>query len=136
AGMWPFDLPKVGIYGTLVEDIEDIKEVRPIDFTDDEQITFSISGYTLCHNEAQSFLLAGSRLGNFYVYNINREKGTLGKKKHIVDTAHIILRHPTVHSYPGYFTSPEGKEGLIAAGEGGIYFYSNLGQSDGRGNLV
>jgi hypothetical protein len=136
AGMWPFDLPKVGIYGAIVDDIEDVKEVQPVALTDDEQITFSISGFTLSNIDGQSYLIAGSRLGNFNAYKIDERTGMLEGNKHVVDPAHIILRHPTVHSYPGYFTSPEGKDGFIASGEGGIYFYANLKKLDQRGNLV
>lgn len=134
-GFWPFPLPKVGIYGALVKNLSKLSEVEVKPLTGLEEVTFSISGYTLNQEGEDSYVIAGSRLGNFYTYKLNKEKQILERKKFIVDSEHIIQRHPTVHAMTGYFEAP-GQDGLIASGEGGIYFYKNLHQRDQSGNLV
>jgi hypothetical protein len=135
-GFWPFPLPKSGIYGTLVKDLTNVSSVKVNALTGLEEVTFSISGYALYQDNNENYVIAGSRLGSFYTYKLDQGKGTLEKKKMIVGPDHIIQRHPTVNAIPGYFKAADGKDGLIAAGEGGIYFYKNLRQRDQSGNLV
>ena len=135
-GFWPFDLQEVGIYGALVDNIENLSEVKPRALTGLNEAYFAISGYTIYQNKNEAYILCGTRLGNIHAYKLDTKKGTISPKQYLVDSNHVIHRQPSIHAYPAYFTGPGNREGVIASGEGGIFFYENTGQKDKSGNLV
>jgi hypothetical protein len=134
-GSWPYALRKMGIYGGTADRLETpLVEVKAL--TDLEQALFTIDGFVKCTVQNDSYLLSGTRLGNILVYKLNESQGTLAKRKYAVNREGIMLRNPGVHSSPAYFYENEEQQGLITAGEGGLYYYKNNRKIDKNGNLI
>ena len=134
-GFWPNELTEVGIYGALVNDLENLKHLEAKPLTELNQTYFGISGYTGYETKSKDkYVICGTRMGNIHAYQID-ENG-LYPTKYVVDKNHIIQRTPTVNGYPTYFKGPGQTEGLLLSGEGGIFFYQNTKQKDKNGNLV
>ena len=130
-GMWPYELPTVGIYGALIADLESTTSINPVPLTGLNEAYFGINGYT----GYQQHILAGTRLGNILVYQPGGA-GTFLPKKYLVDTVGNLIRNPVVNNFLTYFKGSSPTEGVITSGEGGIYFYANKQKSDARGNWV
>lgn len=134
-GFWPYELPYEGIYGKMVDDFKEITSIEPVAFTGYDVGLFTINGFTRLRHQSINYLICGTRLGILRAYGIDIEKGRLTEGLHLVDPDHILHRHPTVNTFPTYF-SADGKEGIITSGEGGIFFYLHTKKQDKSGNIV
>lgn len=134
-GFWPYELRKMGIYGGIVSSLEtSLVEIKAL--TELNQALFTIDGFVKCNVGTDSYVLSGTRLGNILVYKFDENKGTFAKRKYAVNHEGIMLRNPGVHSSPAYFYDSEENQGLITAGEGGLYYYKNNRKTDENGNLI
>ena len=134
-GFWPYEIARAGIYGAMIDELN-TSQVAVKQFTKLNQAYYSLEGFALYRQGAQSFLLSGSRLGNILMYNLNENDGTVGERKYAADSENILLRNPNVHACTGYFYYSPGNQGLVTVGEGGIYYYPNTEKFSKTGNLI
>lgn len=134
-GYWPNELPEVGIYGAIVDDLTAVGklEIKPLTELDQTYYAFSsYTGYQVAANE--QYLLGGTRMGNVYAYQVDDDK--LLPNKYIVDKDHNLLRGAGVHAHIAYFNIPGKTEGLFLSGEGSFVYYPNTKKKDKQGNLI
>ncbi|WP_461486369.1 FG-GAP repeat domain-containing protein, partial [Pedobacter sp.] len=134
-GFWSYNVPQVGIYGTLVNDFNQEQLVaKP--YTDLNQALFSLDGFALFNSGEQSYIAGGSLSGNIYAYPYSNKEDKFGTKQYFVDQKGIRLRNPVRNASPVYFKGKTGNEGLITVGEGGIYFYKNFSKRTSQGDFI
>ena len=134
-GFWPYDIAETGISGSLVSDWKTVKKIDATPLTDTNQTYYSFDGFASVTYPGREFIITGSRLGNIYAYEVVA-KNKLGRRQNVVDARGNAYKNATVHAYVDYFKGPQNHNGIIAAGEGGIYFYADKQQQDKNGNLV
>ncbi|NGM61347.1 VCBS repeat-containing protein [Sphingobacterium sp. SGG-5] len=133
-GFWPYPIVQVGLSGYHAESWKDAKiEATPL--TDLDQTSYTLRSLSMMQQKKQSFVLAGSRLGNMIVYPL-QGNFSLGEKKYIADVEGNLMRHPSVQNSVCYFEGTDGRSGIIAQGEGGIFFYKDRFETSKNGNLV
>ncbi|WP_018625854.1 FG-GAP repeat domain-containing protein [Niabella aurantiaca] len=133
-GFWPYPLPQAGIY-VYETNAWNGAAIKALPLTSSDQTYYSFDGFSFVEQGKKRFLISGSRLGNIYAYEmINNTK--LSNKKYIVDARGNMYRNATVHCFVNYFKTPQGQNGIIAQGEGGIYFYSDKKRQNAKGNLL
>lgn len=120
-GFWQTQLPKTGVFGAFVDDLE-LNELTVSSLTDLQQTNFFLEGYCSYRAGAQEYVLAGTTLGNTHAYSVNSDKKTLSFAGYLHDKNKQTLRNPAVHQYLTYLET-NGTSGLISVGEGGIWFY-------------
>ena len=136
-GFWPAGLPKVAIFGAVVSGkIDRVKTIEVKPLTDYDVALFDISGFTLTEREGKQYLICGTRMGNILAFGTEQLPERLGEKRYVVDGNGIIQRQPVIHASPVYYQDTGRVAGLIASGEGGIYYYQDRYSIDKNGNLV
>ena len=134
-GFWPYEIPRLGILGGVMNRIED-NEVKVEQFTSLDQVYYAFDGFIGAEIQNKFYIFSGTRLGNIQGYEWDIKKNTLGTKKYIVDAEGIIQRNPNVHAYVGHFKYDDMHQGILTVGEGGIYYYANQNKINDKGNLV
>lgn len=134
-GFWPYEIPRLGIIGCILNSLEDDK-VEVQEFTSLDQVYYAFDGFVGADVSNKYFIFSGTRLGNMQGYVWDDKSQTLGGKKYVVDSEGMIQRNPNVHAYVGYFAFDDKQHGLITVGEGGIYYYANQNRIDEKGNPI
>lgn len=120
-GFWQQQLPKSGIYGAFSSRTDPEKlVVKPL--TSLTQTYYFLESYTRYTYKNQSYILAGTTLGNIHVYQVDQKNKSLTELGYLKDPNGQTLRNPAIH---GFLSSIDGCEhpGLIVSSEGGIFFY-------------
>ncbi|GAB3284736.1 hypothetical protein GCM10027347_61800 [Larkinella harenae] len=120
-GFWQQQLPKSGIYGAFFSRTDPERlVVKPL--TSLTQTYYFLESYTCYTFNNQSYILAGTTLGNIHVYQVDQKKKSLTEVGYLKDPNGQTLRNPAIH---GFLASVEVAEhpGLIVSSEGGIFFY-------------
>ena len=133
-GFWQQQLPKSGIYGAFVNNL-DKTEIVVKSLTSLTEAYYSLEGYTLYNVNGEQYLIAGTTLGNIHAYKVNATTETLSEASYLVDDQGQTIRNPAIHGYLTYFDGP-GNKGLIVSSEGGIYFYKSDGKRGKKGSLI
>jgi len=133
-GFWPRTLPKSGIYGAFVSEIEE-GEIIAKPLTSLTETYYSLDGFSLYESNGESYIISGTRLGNIHAYHIDIENETLSKSYDLIDQEGLMHRNPAIHGSTTYFKGAK-TSGVIISSEGGIYFYKNRSEKDHSGNLV
>ncbi len=134
-GSWPNEIPEVGIYGAIANNLTDVTKLQVKPLTELNQTYYAFSGYTgylAAPNE--QYLLGGTRMGNIHAYQL--DKDGLMPTKYLVDKNHNLLRGAGVHAHIAYFNIPGKTEGLFLSGEGSFAYYPNTKKKDQHGNLI
>src|SRR5690606_30140395 len=124
-GFWPDDLPPVSIFGAKVglnDTVIQAGELAP-----GTQALYEFSGFTGYSLGGTDYAIDGTRIGNIHSYSLKNQGKELDERQFVVNEHGHIIRNPAVHSDPAYFQSPDGRNGLIVASEGGVYFYAEKG---------
>ena len=88
-------------------------------------------------NGRERDIVSGSRFGNFRYYNNMSGIGSDFTSGYVVGPDGTILRHPVIGACPTAYPNPEtGLSDLIAAGEGGFYYYKFTGEFNHYGDPV
>lgn len=132
-GFWPYELPQSGI---AVFETNDWKRaiVKETLVTSLDQTYYDLEGFSLLKHNTRKYIIVGTRLGNIYTYEL-MNKAKLGDRKFIVNEKGNMHRNATTHCFVTYFNAPDGNNGIIVQGEGGIYFYADKNIVDKKGNL-
>ncbi len=82
-------------------------------------------------------VVGGSRNGNLRYYQNRDQSGSDFSSGYVVGTDGNLMRHPVIGACPADYPNPEtGLSDLIAAGEGGFYYYKFTGEFNYRGDPV
>src|SRR5690606_21487506 len=96
-GFWPADIPKVAIFGAVVSgNIEQMETITVKPLTKFDVALFEISGFTLVEQNGKEYLVCGTRLGNFLVFDLEGIPNSLRRSGFIVDKSGVVQRHPVV----------------------------------------
>lgn len=133
-GFWPNELAEVGIYGAMADDLQQTAALEAKPLTELDQTYFGISGYASYAIGEKQYVLAGTRLGNIYAYQIHHN--ALDLHRYVVNKNSILQRSPSVGSYLAHFKAPGETEGVFVSGEGSIVYYPSTNRLDQNGNLV
>jgi hypothetical protein len=133
-GIWERPIPKSGIYGAFVSDLNQ-SEIQAKQLTSRTEALYSIEGYTLYEADNEQYILSGTRLGNIHSYKIDVENESLSNAGFIVDAEGTTQRNPAIHGALTSFNDGS-NNGLIVSSEGGIYYYKSEETINENGNLV
>ncbi len=134
-GFWPYEIPRMGILGGVMHNIDD-KEVHVAPYTSLDQVYYAFDGFVGTKIGGKFYIISGTRLGNIQGYEWDSEKSNLKEKKYVVGIDNIIQRNPDIHAYVGYFKYDDTHQGIFTVGEGGIYYYAGKNKTNDKGNLV
>lgn len=108
-----------------------LEDVRPISATNRE-VYFSMQQITpvaLGETSGQG-IVVGSRFGDMSFYPMTSTEPTLvlGARQRVAGPDGNVVRHPSIAPGPFAYANASGVSDLLAAGEGAVYFYRNLGR--------
>ncbi len=137
AGVWRGGFPYVFLYAVTLPAafVGPAANARQISPTDHEvQMSYSHITSVNLGSGRERDVLCGSWYGGLYYYRNRAATGLeLAPRRHIVDAYGNAHRHPVIHPGPtAYPQRDTGYSDLIAAGEGGLYYYRFSGAFTGE----
>lgn len=139
AGIWRGQFSYMGLYCVELDDLfQPVTTAEMISERPDEVLQtycrLTDADYGGDHGKG---IVSGSYMGGLYFYRLKGKGPRVESKKYLVDARGNALRHPGIWALPVSYPSADGVScDIIAACEGGIYFYRYTGRFTERGNPV
>ena len=139
-GKWRGDFNNCFLYSVSFERLlsDPVNELRQVSETRKEVLSSYIRLTIVNLGEGrEQDIVGGSRFGNFRYYHSRSNNYPIFVSGHIVGPDGNLIRHPVIGAGPiAYPNYDNGLSDLIAAGEGGFYYYKFTGKFDVKGNPV
>lgn len=131
-GIFVGNLTYSGLYGFSTKMQSGSHEVEAKRLTSLKEVMWGYHTLNrISYDEKNEGILTGSVNGNFLYYALNKQSLLLQPKVFAIDTQGIAIRHQSIGARPRPVFDKSGKHlGLIAGGEGGIYFYRYIKLSE------